>query len=62
MAHPEFYPEGSTPKIGDTRLRRWMKMLGAKKNQGLGTAQYNPRKGDTLRQVKLKLLHTIRGD
>lgn len=62
MAHPEFYPEGTTPRIGDTRYRRWMKMLGAKRNQNLGTAANNPRSGDTLRRVKLKLLGTIRGE
>jgi len=62
MAHPEFFPEGSDPRIGDTRYRRWVKMLGQKRNQGLGSATNNPSIGESLRRVKMKLLGAIRGD
>lgn len=62
MPHPDFYPEGITPRIKDTRYRRWVKTLGACKAEFGGSADSNPRIGDSLRVVKHKCLKSIRGD
>lgn len=62
MPHPEFYPEGVTPRIKDSKYRRWVKILGAAKAAFGGSASSNPRIGDSLRAVKRKVLMAVRGD
>lgn len=55
MPQPEFYPEGVTPQIWDTHYRAWVKILGTLQNIPGALAANNPRIGDTLRQVKVKV-------
>lgn len=62
MARPVFYPEGNASRIKDSRYRRFMKALGAARDQGLGTAANDPRRGDSFAIVTLKLLRTLRGE
>lgn len=57
---PEFYPEGSTPRRGDTRYRRWMKILGAAQEMTTSAnAENNPRNGDSLQTIKMKVNRAI---
>lgn len=62
MAQPTYYTEGTTARSRDTKLRVWTKALGVKQNL-LGAsakAANNPKQYDTIRVIKLKLLHSFR--
>lgn len=61
MPHPEFYPEGTTPRRKDTRLRLWKKILGVYQNAAGALATNNPRIKDTLRKTKLKVNKSQQG-
>jgi hypothetical protein len=61
MAQPAFLSGGSTPNRKDTRWLRWCRMLGDRQNR-LGSsadAANNPRKSDSLWQLKQKLLKSL---
>lgn len=61
MAEPNYYAEGTAMRSTDTGLRKWTKVLGVKQNEAGAKAANNPRRGDTMRIIKLKLLHAYRG-
>lgn len=55
MPHPEFYSEGTVPRIKDTQHRLWTKILGVYQNSAGALATNNPRIKDTLRTLKRKV-------
>lgn len=61
MAQPEFYPEGTTPRIKDTRKRLWVKILSVFQNFGGTFATNNPRPTDTVRKLKHKVNKSQQG-
>lgn len=60
MSNPTYYSEGTTPRLKDTKYKVWTKILGAIQNNVAANPAYNPRKSDTLRQVKQKINKAIR--
>ena len=60
MAEPSYFSEGVTQRRPDTRLRVWTKILGALQNDG-GLVGNNPRRTDSLRIIKQKVLHAYQG-
>jgi hypothetical protein len=58
---PAFLSGGTTPKRNDTKWLIWCRILGLRQNQ-LGSAaapENNPRKSDTIRTLKDKVLKTL---
>jgi hypothetical protein len=59
MAHPTYYGSGTTARRTDTRLMRWTKWLGMYQNLPGADPRYDPRRTDTLRIIKWKLLRAM---
>lgn len=61
MPQPDFYPEGTTARITDTRKRTWVKILGAFQNFPGALADNNPRRTDTVKKLKVKVNKALQG-
>jgi hypothetical protein len=59
MPEPAYIGSGTSPRNTDTRLVRWTKMLGRYQNLDGADPTNNPKRTDTLRRIKLKLLRAI---
>lgn len=56
MAQPSFLSFGSTPTRTDTKWFRWTRILGrVQNNLASPNAANNPRRNDSLRDIKLKI-------
>lgn len=61
MPQPDFFVEGTTPRIKDTRHRTWTKILGSYQNLGGALPGNNPRAKDSMRRLKRKLVSALQG-
>lgn len=63
MAQPDFLGDGHTQRRSDTKWLVWAKTLGEYQDSlgGSALAANNPRRSDTLRILKQKLLCAIDG-
>lgn len=62
MAQPTWLTGTSTPHKSDTEWFRWVRILAGFRNEGLGTADEDPKRGDTVWVLKQKVLKCLNGD
>lgn len=60
MAEPSYYLEGNASRRQDTQLRVRTKQLGVVQSSAGADPAFNPRRTDSLRIVRQKLLKAIR--